>query len=207
MRQVRRAAGSCAGVSSLCTLQVTLCQHSTPLYSHIQQVAVSISFIVLAVSIGAESSTSNPHKTSMPCMGALHCVCSCPTWYKAQYLCSISTQRLNNGLAVHAVGPAFAEAAAAAAAAAADGPEAEMHSQAQAEAARLTDNLLPDWTAAASGPFPGAGLIPAQSLPQGSAPGEAQSMLLSMDAAVPPCCRTLALFLTVVCWQCPQQDW
>ena len=74
-------------------------------------------------------------------------------------------------MCLHAVGPAFAEAAAAAALSDAKHQQDQQQSQAQAEAARLTDNLLPDWTAAASGPFPGAGLIPAPSLPQGSAAG------------------------------------
>ena len=70
-----------------------------------------------------------------------------------------------------AVNEALAEAAAAAAAAAA--PDAQHQSSAQAQAMRLADNLLPDWAAAVSGSFPGAGLIPAQPLPQSSAPGNA----------------------------------
>lgn len=72
----------------------------------------------------------------------------------------------------HAVGPGVAEAAAAAAA----NPDAQEHqqSQSQAEAVRLMDNLLPAWTATACGPFSGVGLVPANSLPQGSGTGDAQ---------------------------------
>ena len=98
----------------------------------------------------------------------------CPTPGPTAPLCSNS--KYNIAACLHAGIPGLAEAAAvaAAAAAAAATPDAQQHShsQAEAEAARLTDNLLPDWTAAASGPFPGAGLIPGQSLPQGSAPGD-----------------------------------
>ena len=47
-------------------------------------------------------------------------------------------------------------------------PPAAQGDQQQADAARFTESLLPDWTAAASGPYHGA-MLPA--LPQSGPPG------------------------------------
>lgn len=47
-------------------------------------------------------------------------------------------------------------------------PAAAPDAQQQADNVRFTDSLLPDWAAAASGPYPGA--VP-QALPPGSLPG------------------------------------
>ena len=56
--------------------------------------------------------------------------------------------------------------------------QVRQQSQSQAEAASLTDNLLPDWNAAATDALSGPGLVPAPALPLGSAPGDALSTLL-----------------------------
>lgn len=65
----------------------------------------------------------------------------------------------------------------AAAAAAAAALHAQQQPPGQAEAAHLTDNLLPEWNAALTSSLPGAGLLPAQALPPGSASGDALLML------------------------------